>query len=270
MREAIEREPNNAELHHSLADVDERRGNALDAVHEYQRAAELDASERNLFDWGVELLSHGATEPAIEVFSRGNHLFPRSVRNLLGLAAACYARGSYDQAAQRFFEATDLNPADPGPYLFLAKVQSSAIADADGFVERFGRFAKLHPENAWANYYYAASQWKRGNTAEVRSLLEKAIQLDPKLAAAHLQLGIVNAAQQDFPHAIAAYQEAIKIDPRLEEAHYRLAQAYARTGATERAQQEYALHDQLAKESAAQVERERREIQRFVVELRHQ
>jgi tetratricopeptide (TPR) repeat protein len=275
LREALEREPNNAGLHHALADAEERRGSALDAVREYQRAAEMDATERNVFDWGSELMLHRASEPAIEVFTKGSRLYPRSVRMLLGLAVALYARGLYDQSAQRFFEATDLNPDDPSPYLFLSKVQSSAITGTDGFVERLGRIARLHPEIAWADYAYAASLWKQGNgalgttaVARVRSLLEKAIRLDPKLAAAHLQLGIVCAAQNDFPQAITAYQEAVKIDPGLEEAHYRLAQAYVRAGDGMRAQKEFELHGRLAKESEERFERERHEIQQFVIELR--
>ena len=58
LRQAIAKSPNEAELHHQLADVEEKSGNSLEAVHEYQRAAELAPSERNLFDWGAELLLH--------------------------------------------------------------------------------------------------------------------------------------------------------------------------------------------------------------------
>jgi tetratricopeptide (TPR) repeat protein len=96
-----------ASLSQELHGRDEKLGNALEAVREYQRAAELNPSESNLFDWGAELLTHRAADPAIEVFTRGNRLFPRSARMLLGLAVACYARGSYDQAARHFFEAAD-------------------------------------------------------------------------------------------------------------------------------------------------------------------
>ena len=39
-----------AELHHSLGDVQEKLGDSLDAVREYQRAAELDPTESYLFD----------------------------------------------------------------------------------------------------------------------------------------------------------------------------------------------------------------------------
>jgi tetratricopeptide (TPR) repeat protein len=103
----------------SVADAAEKQGKALEAAREYQRAAELDPNETNLFDWGTELLTHRAADQAVEVFTTGHRLFPRSIRMLLGLAVALYSRGSYDQAAQRFFEAADLNPSDPAPYLFL-------------------------------------------------------------------------------------------------------------------------------------------------------
>ena len=261
-------------MHQQLADADEKLGNSLEAVREYQRAAELKATESNLFDWGAELLTHRAFDQAVEVFSKGNRLFPRSVRTLLGLAAAWYSRGDYDQAAERFFEACDLNPSDPGPYLFLGKVQSAEILQSDGYLERMGRFARLQPDNALANYYYAASLWKRNGLADsetrakVQTLLEKAVRLDPNLGAGYLQLGIFYAGQKDFPNAITAYQRAIAVSPQLEEAHYRLAQAYRLTGEELKAQNEFADHAQLSRKAAEDLERERREIQQFVFALR--
>jgi Tfp pilus assembly protein PilF len=252
----------------SLGDLKETP-DPLDAAREYQHAAEQDPSERNLFDWGAELLAHGAFAPAIEIFSRGNRLFPHSTRTLLGLAVAHYANGAYDQAAQRFFEASDINPSDPGPYLFLAKVRSDAITESDGYLERMRRFSNLAPPNAWANYYYAASLWNHnGDGQKAEALLEKALQLDPTLADAHVQLGIVYSSRKNFARAIAAFEKAIAIDPRLEEAHYRLAQVYARTGENLKAQKEFEIHHQLIEESAEQVDRERREIKQFVIELR--
>jgi tetratricopeptide (TPR) repeat protein len=99
-------------------------------------------------------------------------------------------------------------------------------------------------------------------------LLEKAIRLDPNLGAAYLQLGIFYADQKNFPNAIAAYQRAITVDPQMEETHYRLAQAYRLSREELKAQHEFELHAQLSKKSAADQERERREIQQFVFALR--
>ena len=275
LRAALAHDPNNAALHHALGDFEENAGNPLQAVREYQRAAELNPSEPNLFDWGTELLLHRAFEPATEVFTRGNQLFPTSIRMLMGMGVALYDRGAYDQAAQRLCQASDLNPADPKPYLFMGKIQAVELAPPEGIGERLARFARLQPENALANYYYGVSVWqqRRGpNDAEAsaraESLLQKAVGLDPKLAPAYLQLGILSAEQKDWRQAVVFYQEATKADPQLAEAHYRLAQAYRQTGEKQKAEQELQLHAQIKKKSEEQAERERREIREFVYTLR--
>ncbi len=274
---ALEHEPNSAGLHHSLGDVEEKLGNPLEAVREYQRAAALDPSEPNLFDWGAELLIHRAFEPASEVFTQGNHLFPRSVRMLVGLGVAWYDRGAYGQAAQHLCEASDLNPADPNPYLFMGKIQTIEMTQPEGMGDRLERFARLQPENALANYYYAVSVWqqRRGpedaeTSARVESLLEKAVHLDPKLAPAYLELGILYSERKDWHRAILFFQKATAANPQLEEAHYRLAQAYRQTGEKLKAEQELQLHAQIKRTTAEQAERERREIREFVYTLRNQ
>ncbi len=242
--------------------------NPLEAVRAFQRAAELDPNETNLFNWGAELLVHHAAAQAVEVFANGHRLFPRSTRTLLGLAVALYSRGDYDQAARRFFEATDLNPSDPEPYLFLGKISSGAITQSDGFAQRLERFAHLQPENAWANYYYAATLAQ--TSPKARELLEKAVRLDPKLGDAFLLLGIGYADEGNLPKAIAAYQSAIAASPQLEQAHYRLAMAYRKTGQAAKAQEQIELFEQLSRQSAQALERERAEVQQFVFELKHQ
>ncbi len=252
----------------SAADAAEKQGNALEAVRELQRAAELDPSETHLFDWGTELLTHRATDQAVDVFANGHRRFPSSTRTLLGLAVALYSRGSYDQAAQRFFEAADLNPRDPTPYLFLGRISNGPITESPGFAERMERFARLQPENAWANYYYAATLAR--TSPKARALLEKAVRLDPKLGDAFLLLGIVYAGAGNLAKAISAYQSAIEATPPMEQAHYRLAQAYRKTGQAAKAQKEIELYQKLSKQSAQQLERERAEIQQFVFELKRQ
>ena len=264
-----------ADAHHLLADVEEKLNHPLEAVHHYQRAAEIDPSEPNLFDWGAELLVHHASEPAAEVFTKGNHLFPKSARMLIGLGVAWNARGASDKAAQYLCDASDLNPNDPDPYLFLGRLQQTWTAPSEASARRLARFARLQPENALADYYYAVSVWKRrkgtddsASFTETESLLQKAIRLDPKLGLAHLQLGILYSERKDFPKAIAVYQKAIDVSPDLEESHYRIAQAYRQVGETAKAQQETQLYTQLLKKSAEDLERERREMPQFVYTLR--
>lgn len=266
-----------SDLHHELAQIDEKLGEPLEAVREYQRAAELNPSEPNLFDWASELLEHRALEPAVEIFTRANHLYPQSERMLIGLGVACYARGSYDQAEKDLAGASDLAPEDPTPYLFMGKMQSVETAPTRETVERLARFQRLQPGNALANYYYAVGLWKSGQSltatdgqvpAQVEGLLQTAVKLDPNLGAAYLQLGILYAQRGEYARAISAYKKAIEVSPELEETHYRLAQAYRRTGAEADAQKELQLHEQISKRVQEEAESQRREIQQFVVSLR--
>ena len=263
-----------AEVHHLLADAQERLGHPLEAVEEYQQAAQLEPSENNLFDWGSELLVHRAYEPALEVYQRGTHLFPNSVRMLVGHGVAEYSQGSYDKAAQDLFQASDLNPQDPEPYLFLGKMQAVDTTPSHGFSDKLARFLQMQPDNALANYYYAISLQREhaadpGTLTQVESLLRKAVRLDPKLAAAYLQLGILSTQKKNLPDAVAEFQKAVAADPHFEEAHYRLAQAYERTGDKQKAKQELMLYEQAKKQTSGEVERRRQEIQEFVYTLKN-
>jgi tetratricopeptide (TPR) repeat protein len=276
LRRAAEIQSGNAEVHHALGDAEEKRGDPLEAVRQYERAAELDASETYLFDWGAELLLHHAPEPAVQVFTKGNTLYPKSARMLIGLGAAWFAGGANDKAVERICEASDLNPIDATPYVFLGKMlraQSRPLPDETG---KLHRFVSLQPQSADANYYYAVALWKSRKDAndpvisQSESLLGNAIQLNPKYAAAYLQLGILHAEERDFAKAIAYFQRAIAIDPQLEEAHFRLGQAYRQTGDAEKSKAELRIHQQLANESAQKIDRERHEIRQFVYTLRGQ
>jgi tetratricopeptide (TPR) repeat protein len=260
-----------AELHRLLGEADEALGDPVSALKEYQLAAHMDPNEKNIFDWGNELLFHESIEPALEVFTRGVALYPDSLRMYIGLGIAYYSRSLYDEAIQALCHASDLNPSDPRPYLFLAKMYNVSVEKADEVARRMKRFVETNPDNALAYYYYALSSWKglRGSgqgvdLGEVEALLRKSISLDPRLADAHLQLGVLLHDQQRDPEAVLEFQAAIRFKPDDPDAHYHLAQAYVRTGEKERGQEEFQLYDKLHKQQVNDAEKRQHEIQQFI------
>jgi tetratricopeptide (TPR) repeat protein len=265
------RRKDTAELHNLLGEVDEALGDPISAVNEFQLAAHMDPNEKNIFDWGNELLLHETIGPALEVFKRGVALYPNSQRMYIGLGIAYYSRSLYDGAIEALCHASDLNPSDPRPYLFLGKMYNVSVGMADEVAKRMKRFMETNPDNAFAYYYYALSSWKgtRGggqgvDLAEVEALLRKSISLDPRLADAHLQLGVLLHDQHRDQEAIPEFQTAIRLKPDDPDAHYRLAQAYVRTGDKERGQEEFQLYDKLHKQQVDETEKRRHEIQQFV------
>jgi tetratricopeptide (TPR) repeat protein len=266
-----------AEGHRLLGELDERLNEPLEAVKEYEHAARMDPTEQNYFEWGTELLLHKAAEPAAEVFTRGSSAHPKSARMRTGLGAALYASGSWEEAARCLCAASDLQPADPAPYLFLGKIEKTSPSPLPCSEEKLARFASEQPENAFANFYYAISIWKREEGSEdpagrkhAESLLERAVAIDPDLDEAYLQLGMLHSAQGDFQQAIRDYKKAIDVNPRLGEAHRELGMMYRRTGEKTKAQQEFESFKEIEKAEAAENDRERRELRQFLVILKDQ
>ncbi|MGB8473393.1 MAG: tetratricopeptide repeat protein [Candidatus Acidiferrum sp.] len=268
---------NNAEGHRLLGELDEQLGDPLEAVHEYEQAARMDPSEQNYFEWGTELLLHKAAEPAVEVFSKGSRAHPNSARMLTGLGAALYSSGSWEEAARRLCAASDLQPADPAPYLFLGKIEKATRGPLPCSEQKLARFARQQPGNALANYYYAISLWKREKGSEnptglkqAEALLEKAVTIDPSLDEAYLQLGVLHSAQGESEKAIREYQKAIEVNPRLSEAHRQLGLAYQRMGDKAKAQQEFEAYEQAENTETAERERQQRELRQFLIILKDQ
>jgi tetratricopeptide (TPR) repeat protein len=262
---------NTAELHNLLAQIEEKEGNYVTAVNEYELAAHQDPSESNLFDWGSELLLHQTLEPAIEVFRKATERYPSSSRLAIGLGIAYYSRGIYDEAVKSLLRAADLSPSDPRCYLFLSKAYDSSPIQADEVIQRFRRFSELQPDNARASYYYAISLWK-GKRAQdpsvdfgqIDSLLKKAIGLDPKLSEAHFQLGNLLSDQAHYADAIPEYVKALENDSDIPDAHYRLGQAYVHTGQKDKAQPEFAIYQKQRAQRLADLDKQRAEIRQFV------
>jgi len=256
------------------AELDEKNGDPLAAVKQDEEAVKLDPSEENYFAWGSELLIHRAIWQAVEVFRNGSKEHPQSARMLTGLGAALFAGDLYDESAKTLCAATDLDPKDPQPYMFLGKVAIAAPLPLTCVEPKLERFAQLNPENSTASYLYAMSVLKRyqqsgDQTALLKSisLFESALAVDSKCADASLQLGILSFDKRDYTKAISYFAQAIKANPQLSEAHYRLGVAYDRTGAHDKAQEEFHIHDGLEKQQAELVEQQRREVKQFLIVL---
>jgi tetratricopeptide (TPR) repeat protein len=237
-----------AELHNLLGDVEESEDHIDVAAREYEMAARLDPSEKNVFDLGTDLLHHGGFEPALKVFQFGTARYARSARLRVGLGVTYYSLGRYDEAVQKLCEAVDLAPRDSKALEFLGKMYDISPQYASAISERLARFAALYPTSSAANYYYAISLRKResasiaeanNNQREAEKYLTKALELKPDFADAHYQLGLLYEDQKQDTEAIHQYELAAKFQPSLLKAHYHLAQLYRKKGQNALAEKEF-------------------------------
>ena len=242
-----------AEYHNLLGQADEALNDPASALKELRLAAQMDPSEKNTFDMANELLLvTNSGGPAVEAFTRGVALFPNSVRMNIGLGIALYVRNSYDAAIEALCHASDLDPFDPRPYVFLGKMYNASKGHADEVAKRMQKFMETNPDNPLAYYYGALCLWKDAHSdkqgvdgARAEALFKKSLALDPRSADTHLQLGILYHDQRREQDAISEFESTIRLKPDDPDAHYHLAQAYLRMGDKERGQEELQIYERL-------------------------
>lgn len=232
-----------AELHNLMGDVEAAASHIEAAARQYEIAARADPTEKNLFDLGTFLASHGGYDQARTVFEYGSGRFPKSAQMQVGLGVANYSLGRYDPAVEALCRAVDLDPKDTRALDFLGKMQDISPAYAAEVTRRLKRFAQIYPQNAHANYYYALSLRGRalgapGDLKDAEAYLGKAAKLAPRWADPHFQLALLYEDQGEITKAIHEYQAAAAIDPASAKTHYRLAGLYRRTGQTALAERE--------------------------------
>lgn len=246
------------------------------AVTQYEQAARQDPSEGNIFDWGSELLLHQAFEPALAVFQAGLERYPRSLRLQMSRGVALLGLGRFDESANAFCLAYDLEPSDPLPLIFLGKSAENFSASAlENVRGRMQRFVDGGLRNARVDYFYAITLLKReqdgsstASQAEIESLLKNAIALDPAYADAYVELGVLYAAKRQYSNAVDQYQRALKIDSNNAAVHYRLGQSLGRMGDKTGAQKEFSEYERLHQQQVANDQTRESSIQKFVYTMR--
>jgi tetratricopeptide (TPR) repeat protein len=74
----------------------------------------------------------------------------------------------------------------------------------------------------------------RGRRIEAQQYYQRAVESDPNLIEAHMQLGNSLFVEARFDLAIASYAKVIQLEPNHPEAHYYLGLAYRQTGQAHR------------------------------------
>jgi Flp pilus assembly protein TadD len=240
---------NTADFHNLLGDIEDRQGNLQDAAKEFEAAARIDPTEKNVFDLGNYLLNHGSFAGAQTVFTWAASQFPKSAQIRMGLGVAQYSQGHYREAVLAFCDAADLDPHDTRALGFLGKVYAAAPDVSGAAADRLKHFAHEFPGNAEAQFYYALTIKDSGSATDTKSAeqhFRKAISLQPAFADAHFQLGTLLEAAGRTSEAISEYETAAKLAPNQRQFHYRLAQLYTRIGRRDLASQQFQQVKQLS------------------------
>ncbi len=95
------------------------------------------------------------------------------------------------------------------------------------------------PESPQALAYLADADIHLDKQDDALPLAEKAVQIDPSIAEAHVDLGILYADRGRQSDAVKEFKAAIKLSPNDQDPHWRLARLYQAMGKQEEAKAEF-------------------------------
>ena len=257
-----------ARIYAALADVYEADGHFENAIPAMRLAVQRDPqNEAYHFRYGLLLTDSHAPGAGIVRLQEALKQFPNSTRLWLALGIAQLTYGQNNEAENSFKRslALDAKSVPALAYLGVTYAERGMYQDALAFYERA---IALNSQLATLHYLAADTMLKSSNadTTRAEKYLQRAIELDPNLAAAYLSSAKIYVRTNRYEEAAPLLERAVSLQPELLEAHYQLGRVLMKLKRTDEANRELAIFKQLSEKQKAQ--NEPREIARRLANVR--
>jgi tetratricopeptide (TPR) repeat protein len=169
---------------------------------------------------------------ALQALRRAVELSPDSPQAHHTLAMALARFGELDEARRAYERTLKLDPELKAAHGSLAVIMA-AQGDVDGALVHFTEALRRETDAAAAaRYHYLRGKLyrQRNMPAAAARDFERALQLNPLLAKAYLELGGARVDLQDHSGALQALRRAVELAPDDPDARYELGSAYLRAG----------------------------------------
>ncbi len=185
----------------------------------------LEVTTRNYvahLNLGTALAERKDYRTAAKHFEASLRVMPEQPKAHFNLGNALYAMGEIDLAIAHFADAVRLNPNFEDARINLIAATAEKRRNVKPNTERPAVRSKQR-EEALKHYRKGLDFDVSGKPSEAMREYREAIRLDPTLAEAHSNLGVILKDLGKLDEAIKEYREAIRLDPTLGEAHNNLA-----------------------------------------------
>lgn len=129
--------------------------------------------------------------------------------------------GRLGDAARILEQAVAEDPSRSQAWLTLIGVYTR-LKNYAAAEKSYQQLLTLGPAPADAHYNYAVGLLESNRRADAQTVLEKAIQADPKHVLAHYNLGVLAADARQVPRAAAMFEKTLALDPGYRSAKFHL------------------------------------------------
>jgi predicted Zn-dependent protease len=240
-----------AELYNLVSEAYRKSGDLKQAYDSLRTATRLEpAAEGNYVDLAALCLDNKNYDLALEILDVGIHYVPNSYRLYVQRGFVLVMRGRMQEAEKEFELASRLAPEKSLPYIALGEVWMQ-MGEAQKAADLLREKSKLPGVDFLLPYVLAEALIRSGADAgtpqdeEATRALKASIQLNPKFARSHAELGKLLLKQGEIERAIPELKIATELDPNDSGPFYQLGQAYRKTGQKAKANEMMARVQQL-------------------------
>lgn len=212
-----------------------RLGKPEQSIAALRLAAEIAPErEENWLNLTRQLMDVNRFAEAVEAAQDGLKSSPKSYALHLRLGAAYFSSGRYNDAEKSFRELVAAGDPLPTSYVGLAQVLLHTGRAAEAAAELSAAEEKLGPQFLLI-YFRGLALNRAGNREASLREFERAVQINPNSAEAHLGVGKTSLALGRPSDAVRELRKVIDLDPNNLPARRLLGQAYRRLGDQENA-----------------------------------
>ena len=233
LTEAIKANPNLPEAHACLGDVHRKQKQYALARDSYVRACELNpyafrphynlgvtyqlmAAQAALVDQAADLIRQ-----AIHVYLRATTISPDDYEANLNLSACYHQLGRDEQAEQHCRKALTIRPNSAAGWCNLGIICDSQGKSSEA-VLAFNKSLEFDTNQPRVLLSLGACHKRTDSPTRLKAALhafQLALRIDPNLAEAYEQIGLVHFETGDNVEAMKAFEKAIALDPDSSVAH---------------------------------------------------
>jgi tetratricopeptide (TPR) repeat protein len=223
-RKAIGINPEFALAYHNLGRALHSQGKPGEAVACYQKAIGLDPKDASAHNnLGVALAAQGKLGEAVACYQKAIDLDPKDALAYRNLGNALRRQRKWPEAIAAYRQAVRVRPDFSAGHHSLVGALEQA-GKPDEVVAALRDWARARPADASAHYRLGLALHTRGAAPtqldEAVTAYQKAVELDPRNADAHSNLGALLCDElKDYGKAVECFRKAIKLDPKHATAH---------------------------------------------------
>ncbi|MHC9543739.1 MAG: tetratricopeptide repeat protein [Vulcanimicrobiota bacterium] len=186
------------------------------------------------FRKGLELEKVGKTAEALQLYQKATETYGKNVKAQEHIQDILIAQGKKDDVLKKYKNLMGENPRD-GHYYYLY----GRLLGWDKGKEYFNKCISVSRKSPWGYYGLGLSLQAEKQFEDSLENLQKAVDIDPNMVDAHIQLGRTYAMLGKLKEGESEFRKAVEIDPASADGYFYLGNMCLINGSIGEAQMDY-------------------------------